>query len=109
MIPGAFRFPEVTGLLAGHGVLAYSKEVMRQGNVDHHLAKVTSKGQTTIPVSVRTKLNVRAGDVITWDVQGDGSAVVRRVEPLDVSFLRATLDTLGEWQSAEDDEAYRDL
>ena len=82
---------------------------MRQGNVDHHLAKVTSKGQTTIPVSVRTKLNVRAGDVITWDVQGDGSAVVRRVEPLDVSFLRATLDTLGEWQSAEDDEAYRDL
>jgi len=34
---------------------------------------------------------------------------VRRVKPLDLEYLQAVQGTLGEWQSAEDEEAYRDL
>jgi AbrB family looped-hinge helix DNA binding protein len=30
---------------------------------------VTSKGQTTIPRTVREELGIRAGDVLEWDVQ----------------------------------------
>lgn len=30
---------------------------------------VTSKGQTTIPKSVREELGIRTGDVLEWDVQ----------------------------------------
>ena len=71
--------------------------------------KITTKGQTTIPIAVRAALRVDAGDTILWEVQDDGSARVRRLEALDISFLRSTESTLGEWLSVEDEEAYRDL
>jgi antitoxin PrlF len=35
--------------------------------------------------------------------------IVRRVEPVDVEYLSALNGNLSEWNSAEDDEAYRDL
>lgn len=73
------------------------------------LAKITAKGQTTIPLAVRSALRVSAGDTIFWEVLDDGSASVRRIEPLDVTFLKAAQSTLGEWLSPQDEEAYRDL
>jgi len=73
------------------------------------VAKITAKGQTTIPQGVRTALNVAPGDLITWEVGPDGTATVRRVQPMDMEYLRGVEATLGEWAGAADDEAYRDL
>ncbi|MDP2349604.1 MAG: type II toxin-antitoxin system PrlF family antitoxin [Chloroflexota bacterium] len=73
------------------------------------LAKITAKGQTTIPQGVRTALHVGPGDFIAWEVDEDGTATVRRVQPMDIEYLRALEGTLGEWAGATDDEAYRDL
>jgi AbrB family looped-hinge helix DNA binding protein len=73
------------------------------------VAKITSKGQTTIPQEVRSAMHVAPGDLIAWDVAADGTATVRRVQPLDLEYLRALESTLSEWASPEDDEAYRDL
>lgn len=73
------------------------------------VAKITTKGQTTIPQNVRTALNVAPGDLIAWEVADDGTATVRRVQPLDVEYLRAVEGTLSEWAGAADDEAYREL
>ena len=73
------------------------------------IAKITSKGQTTIPQDVRAALNVGAGDLIAWEVGSDGIATVRRVQPLDIEYLKAIQGTLSEWHSAEDEAAYRDL
>lgn len=73
------------------------------------LAKITAKGQTTIPKSVRVALHVGPGDLIAWEVDEDGTATVRRVQPMDIEYLRALEGTLGEWAGAADDEAYRDL
>lgn len=73
------------------------------------IAKVTSKGQTTIPADVRAALHVEPGDLISWEVQDDGSARIRRVQPLDVEYLKAVGGTLSEWASDADEEAYRDL
>ena len=73
------------------------------------LAKITAKGQTTIPQDVRAALRVGPGDLIAWEVQDDGTATVRRVQPMDIEYLRALEGTLGEWSGAADDEAYRDL
>jgi len=73
------------------------------------VAKITSKGQTTIPQEVRTAMHVAPGDLIAWDVAPDGTATVRRVQPLDLEYLRALEGTLSEWASPEDEEAYRDL
>jgi antitoxin PrlF len=73
------------------------------------VAKITSKGQTTIPRTVRAALHVGPGDLIAWDVRSDGTATVRRLAPLDIEYLRALEGTLGEWAGAADDEAYREL
>ena len=73
------------------------------------VAKITAKGQTTIPQDIRNALHVAAGDLIAWEVGADGTATVRRVLPLDVEYLRAVEGTLSEWASSADEEAYRDL
>jgi AbrB family looped-hinge helix DNA binding protein len=73
------------------------------------IAKITSKGQTTIPQAVRTALNVKPGDLIAWEVADDGHVEVRRVQPADVQYLKAVEGTLSEWHTAEDEAAYKDL
>lgn len=73
------------------------------------VGKITSKGQTTIPQDVRAALHVAPGDLIAWEVGPDGTATVRRVQPMDIEYLRAIEGTLSEWSGAADEEAYRDL
>ena len=73
------------------------------------IAKITSKGQTTIPADIRDALQVAPGDSLVWEIQSDGTARVRRVTPLDVEYLQAVEGTLTEWATHEDADAYRDL
>ena len=73
------------------------------------VAKITTKGQTTIPQDVRAALQVSAGDLIAWEVGADGTATVRRVQPMDIEYLRAVEGTLSEWAGPADEEAYRGL
>jgi AbrB family looped-hinge helix DNA binding protein len=73
------------------------------------LAKITSKGQVTIPALIRKALRANTGDSLIWDIESDGRIVVRRLDPIDVNYLKALNGTLSEWDSSEDDEAYRDL
>jgi AbrB family looped-hinge helix DNA binding protein len=73
------------------------------------VAKITAKGQTTIPQDVRAALNVSAGDLISWEVGADGTATVRRVQPFDLEYLRAVEGMLSEWAGSADEEAYRGL
>jgi AbrB family looped-hinge helix DNA binding protein len=73
------------------------------------IAKVTAKGQITIPQDIRAALHVQPGDYVAWEVEADGSARMRRLQPLDLDYLRAVEATLSEWQSPADEEAYRDL
>ena len=73
------------------------------------VAKITSKGQTTIPADIRAALQVGPGDMLAWEVLEAGVVQVRRVQPLDMEFLQAMEATLDEWAGAADEEAYRDL
>lgn len=75
----------------------------------HTLARITSKGQTTIPLAVRTALKLAPGDSILWVVGDDGVAHVRRAGPLDLDHLRALEGTLEEWAGDADEAAYREL
>jgi antitoxin PrlF len=72
-------------------------------------SKLTSKGQATFPARVRERLQLKAGDTVVFEASDSGPVLVRKVEPLDLEFLAALETTLSEWNSAEDDEAYRDL
>ena len=60
-------------------------------------------------LQIRDALKVGAGDTIAWDVEPDGTATVRRAQPIDLAYLRALETTLEEWAGAADEEAYRDL
>jgi bifunctional DNA-binding transcriptional regulator/antitoxin component of YhaV-PrlF toxin-antitoxin module len=73
------------------------------------VAKITAKGQTTIPQDVRAALHVGPGDLIAWEVGAEGTATVRRVQPMDIEYLRAVEGTLSEWAGSADEEAYREL
>jgi AbrB family looped-hinge helix DNA binding protein len=73
------------------------------------IAKMTAKGQTTIPQAVRAALNIAPGDLIAWEISADGTATVRRVQPMDLDYLRAIEGTLSEWSSQADEEAYHEL
>lgn len=72
-------------------------------------AKMSSKGQVTVPAEIRRALNVNQGDTLVWETTSDGQVIVKRVEPLDLDYLAAMSGTLSEWNSVEDDEAFRDL
>jgi AbrB family looped-hinge helix DNA binding protein len=41
-------------------------------------AKVTSKGQITLPIELRAKLKLTAGSRVDFEEQSDGSFVIRR-------------------------------
>lgn len=45
-------------------------------------AKITSKGQTTIPQSIRDALHIKPGDRVVWEISAAGEATMRRVEPM---------------------------
>ncbi len=72
------------------------------------VSKISKKGQVTIPKIVRESLRASPGDWIEYEVQ-DNAITLRRVEPFDRAFHAALSDTLTEWASAADEEAFRDL
>ena len=72
-------------------------------------ARISSKGQVTVPSEIRRALQVKPGDVLIWHVESKDRVVVRRAKPVDVDYLAAVSGTLSEWHSTEDDEAFRDL
>jgi antitoxin PrlF len=72
-------------------------------------SKLTSKGQATFPARVRKRLHLKAGDTVVFEASEAGPVLVRKVEPLDFEFLAALQSTLSEWNSENDDEAFRDL
>jgi antitoxin PrlF len=72
------------------------------------LGKVTTKGQTTIPASVRKRLGLRPGDFVEFKV-GKSGVMLSKADKLDVAFLKLAEETFSDWNSKEDDEAFRDL
>ena len=72
------------------------------------VSKLSAKGQVTIPKNVREKLGLEPGDGIGYEVEGD-AVRIRRVDPFDASFHRALSQTLSEWATPEDEEAFGDL
>lgn len=57
-----------------------SKESSRVEAVVQARAKITSKGQLTVPVEVRRKLGLGPGDVLVFEVSG-GYATVHKKRP----------------------------
>ena len=71
-------------------------------------SKLTTKYQATIPQKVRQELNLKAGDRVAFIIE-DGQITIQKASAVDWEYLNAVSDTLGEWSSEADEEAYGDL
>ena len=72
------------------------------------ISRLTSKGQATIPVSVRKALRLKPGDRVAFEISGQ-KVTLRRVDPLDRAFMKLSEHAFSDWNSPEDEEAFRDL
>jgi len=72
------------------------------------VSKLSSKGQITVPKKVRDAIGVRPGDAVTYEIRGK-VVRLRKAEVFDFAFQAALSDTLEEWNSPEDEDAFRDL
>jgi AbrB family looped-hinge helix DNA binding protein len=78
------------------------------GNTMLHTSKLTSKFQATVPTPVRKALQLKAGDTVGFEVEGQ-EVKLRRATPLDMAFAEALEGTLGERSSLADEHAFKDL
>ena len=69
------------------------------------ISKLTSKCQATIPQEIRKQLNLKPGDLVIFLVEND-KVIIQKASPIDSEYLDAIADTLGEWASEADEEAY---
>lgn len=71
-------------------------------------SKLTTKYQATVPTSVRKVLQLKAGDMLGFEINGN-EVKLRRASPLDLAFTQALEGTLPEWGSKADDLAFKAL
>ena len=72
------------------------------------IARITARGQTTIPKRIRDEMGLRDSDVISFEVEDD-HLIVRKVTRTQDDYLQGLSATLSEWASPEDEDAWRDL
>ncbi len=73
------------------------------------ISRITSKGQVTLPKSVRKALGAEAGDSLVYEIEGN-RVRIRKAEPFDLAWHRDLSQTLApEWDSPYDHENYDDL
>ena len=73
------------------------------------LARVTAKGQATIPKRIREAAHIREGDMLAFDLDSNNRIIIRRIDSTIDIELWAFQETLSEWKSPQDEEAWRDL
>ena len=64
--------------------------------------------QTTIPEPVLEALDLREGDAIVFKIDQAG-VHLRKAPSIDTAFTEALQNTLNEWHSTTNDEAFADL
>ncbi|ABL65669.1 AbrB/MazE/SpoVT family DNA-binding domain-containing protein [Chlorobium phaeobacteroides] len=72
------------------------------------IGEITSKGQTTIPASIRKAVKLEEGDRVLFEVKED-YVIMRKIKLPADDYLKNISSTLNEWLSPEDEEARSEL
>ena len=75
------------------------------------VTRLTTKHQTTIPLEVRRALGLQAGDQVEFSVDGR-TVTLRKADPRlsdELVFRLVQTHAMRDWDTPEDDEAFRDL
>ena len=73
------------------------------------ISSLTSKFQATIPAEIRARLQLKAGDKITFVLSKSGEVVLKKATESDLAYLSSVEKTLSEWNSPEDEAAFENL
>lgn len=72
-------------------------------------SKLTTKFQATVPKLIRDTLHLTSKDQIVYEILDDQTVIVRKASPLDKAYLKGLDHSLTEWDSDEDEKAYKNL
>jgi AbrB family looped-hinge helix DNA binding protein len=74
-------------------------------------SRLTTKYQATIPAAVRRALGLRAGDRVAFTVKGRTATIAKAKPGLDenLAWRLTQARAMRDWDTPEDDEAFRDL
>ena len=72
------------------------------------VARMSARGRTTIPRSIREAAGIYVGDMLAFEVCGE-QVVVRKASRDTDGATRDVFEIMSEWTSSEDEEAWRDL
>ena len=72
------------------------------------VGRISARGRTVIPKSIREAAGLYVGDTLAFETDGD-YVVVRKVPGERDDHARGLSETMSEWLSPEDEEAWRDL
>lgn len=67
------------------------------------ISTISSKGQTTIPVTVRRALDLSAGDAVRYYIETNDVRLVK-ADIGDLPWARNLQSTLTEWEGGTDDD-----
>ena len=71
------------------------------------MGRITAKAQTTVPRAVRLALDLKPGDDVVWEIDGD-RVVLMRAETARDPFV-GNFSAFTEWASQADCEAFDNL
>ena len=71
-------------------------------------ATITTGGQVTIPEPIREASGLAEGDVIAFEIEDD-HVLLRKVVSNADGYVQGLTAVLSEWDSPEDEAAWRDL
>jgi antitoxin PrlF len=72
------------------------------------ISRLTKEYQATVPEAVRSRLDLKAGDTIAFEIDNE-IIKISKAQDIDIEFSSALISTLNEWNSQNDEEAYSDL
>ena len=58
---------------------------------------------------IRDAAHIREGDMLAFDLDSNNRITIKRIDPTVDVELSALQETLSEWNSPQDEEAWRDL
>jgi len=74
-----------------------------------YASRLTSKYQATVPKEIRRHLHLESGDQIVYELLPDQTVVIRKTHPMDLEYLDSLKETMSEWESDDDEQAYKNL
>jgi antitoxin PrlF len=72
-------------------------------------SRFSAKGQVTIPKRIREAAHIREGDMLAFDLDSNNRITIKRIDPSINVELSALQETLSEWNSPRDEEAWSDF